>query len=84
MQIPNVLKGENKNSMGAALAILAPSIDAPSATQKHRGLSRQTVPPKYSTLRDPLLMLFGLDIAENVNPVLMNSTGCMVDFLVEW
>lgn len=33
-QIPNVLRAENKNSMGAAPATLAPSIKAPSATQK--------------------------------------------------
>lgn len=33
-QIPNVLRAENKNSMGAAAATLAPSIGAPSATQK--------------------------------------------------
>lgn len=33
-QIPNVLRAENKNSMGAALATLAPSIKAPTATQK--------------------------------------------------
>lgn len=47
-QIPNVPRAENKISMGAAPATLAPSIDAPSATQKHWGLSPTTVLAGYS------------------------------------
>ena len=34
MQIPNVLRVENKNSMGAPPATFAPSMDSPSHTQK--------------------------------------------------
>lgn len=48
-QIPSVLRVENKNSMGAAPTKLAPSIDAPSATQKdlwQKGL--KNMPPSHA------------------------------------
>lgn len=44
-QIPNVLRAENKNSMGAAPATLALSIKAPSATQKPWGASPEGSDP---------------------------------------
>lgn len=71
-QIPNVLRAENKNSMGAAPATLAPSIEAPSATQKHWGLFKNIPPPHagqnlhcqqlqpspFQALIKPLVVLF--------------------------
>lgn len=52
-QIPNVLRVENKNSMGPALAILASSIDAPFASTIVLCAFWHTVQPwnpKHSTL----------------------------------